>query len=97
MFYGAESAIPTGWQICDGSNGTPDLSGSFILASDSFDDVGETAGEQTPVVADHQSTLDTMTDDGTSQSAVIVTVDSHTFTTNYFPPYFKLAFIMRVS
>ena len=27
------STIPTGWQICDGTNGTPDLRGRFILGS----------------------------------------------------------------
>nr|WP_272210298.1 hypothetical protein [Marinicella sp. W31]MDC2876166.1 hypothetical protein [Marinicella sp. W31] len=35
-FYG--SGIPAGWQICDGTNGTPDLRDRFILGAESLDD-----------------------------------------------------------
>lgn len=31
MWSGAEGTIPTGWHICDGTNGTPDLRGRFVL------------------------------------------------------------------
>ena len=31
MWSGAISAIPTGWSLCDGSNGTPDLRNRFVL------------------------------------------------------------------
>jgi microcystin-dependent protein len=44
MWSGAPTAIPNGWEICDGSNGTPDLRGRFI--------VGYDAGSSTsPVIA----------------------------------------------
>lgn len=33
MFNGASSSIPEGWQICDGTNDTPNLTGYFIRAS----------------------------------------------------------------
>lgn len=33
MFNGLSSAIPDGWAICDGNNGTPNLIGKFIKAS----------------------------------------------------------------
>lgn len=37
MWSGSSSDIPDGWQLCDGSNGTPDLRGRFILgASDIY-------------------------------------------------------------
>lgn len=33
-FWGAVNAIPEGWQLCDGSNGTPDLRGMFVAGYD---------------------------------------------------------------
>lgn len=41
MFNGQSSTIPQGWAICDGKNGTPNLIGKFIKASDSS---GKTGG-----------------------------------------------------
>lgn len=32
MFSGSSADIPYGWHICDGTNGTPDLTGKFIKA-----------------------------------------------------------------
>lgn len=42
MFNGGAN-IPDGWAICDGTNGTPNLIGSFIKASNT---AGETGGSQ---------------------------------------------------
>jgi hypothetical protein len=33
MWNSSAATIPTGWQLCNGSNGTPDLRGQFIVAS----------------------------------------------------------------
>ena len=33
MWSGAELNIPTGWNLCNGTNGTPDLRGRFIMSS----------------------------------------------------------------
>lgn len=35
------------WHICDGTNGTPDLRGRFILGANSGHAVGSTGGEET--------------------------------------------------
>jgi microcystin-dependent protein len=47
-YHGAVANIPTGWFICDGNNGTPNLVGRFIIgtATDSGGtyDVGDTGG-----------------------------------------------------
>ncbi len=32
-FSGTVAAIPTNWQLCDGTNGTPDLRGSFVIGA----------------------------------------------------------------
>lgn len=34
MFYGIAANIPVGWQICDGTNGTPDLRNRFPAGAD---------------------------------------------------------------
>lgn len=47
MWSGAASAIPDGWALCDGSNGTPDLRGKFALGSSDKYAVGATGGEET--------------------------------------------------
>ena len=41
MFNGSVADIPEGWVICDGTNGTPDLTDRFIKAATSDNDVGE--------------------------------------------------------
>lgn len=35
MWSGTIANIPTGWKLCDGQNGTPNLLGRFVLAADS--------------------------------------------------------------
>ncbi len=37
MFCGLESEIPTGWYLCDGNNGTPDLRDKFIVGTATID------------------------------------------------------------
>ncbi len=46
MWSGAQSAIPTGWQLCDGSNGTPDLRNKFVIGAGGKYSVSETGGEE---------------------------------------------------
>lgn len=47
MWSGAVVAIPTGWNLCDGTNGTPDLRGKFILGAGGTYDPGDAGGEET--------------------------------------------------
>lgn len=46
IWSGAADAIPTGWQLCDGSNGTPDLRGRFVLGAGTTHTVGSTGGSE---------------------------------------------------
>jgi microcystin-dependent protein len=45
MWAGLISDIPTGWALCDGTNGTPDLRDRFIMGATSDSNVGEIGGE----------------------------------------------------
>jgi hypothetical protein len=37
MWSGAVATIPTGWYLCDGTNGTPNLTNKFIVGADADD------------------------------------------------------------
>lgn len=47
MWSGSISNIPTGWALCNGSNGTPDLRNRFIVGAGSTYSVGATGGSNT--------------------------------------------------
>lgn len=44
IFTGLLSAIPSGWQLCDGTNGTPNLLDKFVKNISISEEVGETGG-----------------------------------------------------
>lgn len=41
VMYNGTSGIPAGWAICDGTEGTPNLTGNFIKASETAGETGE--------------------------------------------------------
>jgi microcystin-dependent protein len=48
---GSLASIPTGWHVCDGTNGTPDLRGRFVIGVGPSYGVGATGGEATHLLA----------------------------------------------
>ena len=44
IWSGASTAIPSGWHLCDGTSGTPDLRNRFIVGAGSEYKVGDTGG-----------------------------------------------------
>lgn len=44
MWSGDAASIPAGWQLCDGTNGTPDLRDRFVLGTLAGQDPGEKGG-----------------------------------------------------
>lgn len=61
MYDGLVADIPPGWQLCDGSNGTPDLSDKFVIGARQ-DDAGTTKTNVTGA----------LTKSGGSKDAVVV-------------------------
>lgn len=61
MWSGNPGNIPAGWALCDGSNGTPDLRGRFIVGYDpnvtDYNAIGNTGGAAVDN-ATHQVTID---------------------------------------
>lgn len=73
MWSGTIATIPSGWLLCNGSNGTPDLRNTFIIGAHS-DDAGvakttitgsptQTGGSKDAIVVSHTHTA-TVTDPG---------------------------------
>ena len=53
MWSGSVATIPSGWYLCNGSNGTPDLRNRFIVGAGSTYAVGATGGSADAVVVSH--------------------------------------------
>ena len=47
MWSGSAANVPSGWALCDGSNGTPDLRDRFIVGAGGSYNVGNTGGSNT--------------------------------------------------
>lgn len=54
IWHGAANAIPSGWALCDGTNGTPDLRGKFVLGNNDSHAIGSTGGAETVKLAANQ-------------------------------------------
>jgi len=120
MWSGFLANIPAGWQLCNGTNGTPNLIDRFILGVLPGEDPGATGGGPT-----HSHTVDIWAslysgsklncqncgnreviydraDNNTWENWQGQTDDDYagkrewTTNVNHLPPYYKLAFIMKL-
>ena len=46
MWNGGPSSVPSGWTLCDGNNGAPDLRNRFVTGAGDEYSVGDTGGEK---------------------------------------------------
>ncbi len=53
MWGGAAGAIPTGWKLCDGTLGTPNLVNRFIMGAGVGRTPGDTGGSADAIVVNH--------------------------------------------
>lgn len=104
MWSGTLGNIPAGWQLCDGTNGTPNLEGRFVRGSQGDYAIGDIGGS-----ADH---FHTFTSDGHSHvletgeglfwgeqihlTSTTETDSGITVTEPNEPSYYTLAYIMRM-
>lgn len=58
MWSGTTATIPTGWALCNGSNGTPDLRDKFVVGAGSTYAVKATGGAETH---SHTATIEATT------------------------------------
>ncbi len=108
MWSGAAAAIPEGWILCDGTNGTPDLRNQFVRATASGEEPGTTGGSAT-----HVHTADPPPSNGSFPSSDVAQgagdpnlpgdTHSHALDVPQFntgsgssiPPYVELVYVMR--
>jgi microcystin-dependent protein len=134
MWSGSIASIPSGWALCNGSNGTPDLRDRFVVGAGSAYAVNATGGSADAIVVSHTHTAtssvtdpghthapgagtafvtqgngairgaggDTGTSANTASATTGVTVATtvasagSSGTNANLPPYFALAYIMKL-
>lgn len=76
MWSGSIGTIPSGWLLCDGTAGTPNLVNRFIVGAGSTYGVGSTGGSADAIVVSHNHTAtatSVVTDPGHSHGVAIYT------------------------
>jgi len=103
MWSGAIANIPTGWILCDGANGTPNLKNRFIVgAGDTYavDANGGAINHNHDFTGDghnHEIGIGFSIGAGNNYAAITdtVAVTGTTNNANGLPPYYSLAYIMK--
>ena len=111
MWSGATNNIPTGWALCDGQNGTPNLQDKFIVGAGSTYAVDATGGSADATLVSHtHNLLYNHGSFGGSSGAVTprsgntpvtpgisgrVSTEGSSATNANLPPYYALAYIMK--
>lgn len=80
LWSGAIGSIPTGYYLCDGNNGTPDLRDRFLVGAGNTYSVNQTGGSADAIVVSHTHTA-------TSASTVTDPGHNHTASGATAPPY----------
>lgn len=80
MWSGTIANIPTGWALCNGSNGTPDLRTRFIVGAGSDAGTGETFNADTGVISGQYAPGNT----GGETAHQLTTAEMPAHTHNYF-------------
>jgi len=105
LWAGSVESIPTGWHLCDGTMGTPDLRNRFIVAAGDTYQPGNFAGGPTH---SHSFTSDYFRMDliagndvgsgytyGYQTDFQVATGDTDPSTS--LPPYYALCYIMKIN
>jgi microcystin-dependent protein len=76
MWAGSVVSIPTGWKLCDGTNGTPNLVDRFIVGAGNNYNPGDTGGNASVILTSQQMPVHTHS--ATVNGATDSTAHSHT-------------------
>ncbi len=90
MWSGSVTEIPRGWALCDGTNGTPDLRGRFVLGANA--ETGQALGSSGGASSQSLS--------GTTGGRILQWSSTRSgglgSTIPTMPPFYSLAYIMKV-
>jgi len=104
LWYGSIVSIPSGWILCDGNNGTPNLKNKFIVGSgDTYavDEIGGSVNHNHDFTGDgHFHSMVAGNDIGVGAGVSNITESSPAVGTtdngSSLPPYHSLAYIMKI-
>ena len=68
LWSGATDAVPSGWKLCNGSNGTPDLRDKFVVGAGNSYDVNATGGSKDAIVVSHNHSASTSVSGSTASA-----------------------------
>jgi microcystin-dependent protein len=61
MFFGTSTNVPSGWALCDGTNGNPNLEDQFIIGAGDNYTIGNTGGNADSVFLEHNHNVSVAT------------------------------------
>ena len=70
MWSGATNNVPSGWYLCDGTNGTPDLRDKFVIGAGNLYAVTTTGGTKDAIIPSHTHSV-SVSDGGHSHGNVL--------------------------
>jgi hypothetical protein len=77
LWSGSTGSIPSGWLLCDGSSGTPDLRDRFVVGAGSTYAVAATGGSANAIVVSHTHTANSaVTDPGHTHVVPLMTTNA---------------------
>jgi hypothetical protein len=85
LWSGTVAAIPSGWALCDGANGTPDLRDRFIVGADAAS-AGTSGGTASPRSAIPNHANHDVTQPGNHAAHNVTQPDAHTDVPNHTHP-----------
>ena len=101
--YTKSTQPPSGWAVCDGTLGTPDLRGRFLSGAQGFNDVGSTGGRANiPTDGQHIHARREIPrpgygDDNADNQYDTEPAGNHNHGGENRPPYTSVVFIMKLS
>lgn len=113
MWHGLLADIPDGWTLCDGNNGTPNLTNKFIFSVSGQEGMNQVGGNSTHThnftsnTHKHNTAPEVTADNVTEGAALVgtlqgnpetnlVAVTGTTDSESNIPPYYTLAYIMKL-
>ena len=68
LWSGSTSSVPSGWRLCDGGGGTPDLRDRFVVGAGNSYDVNATGGSKDAIAISHSHTFSGSTNNAGSHN-----------------------------
>jgi len=71
LWSGTFATIPTGWALCNGTNGTPNLADRFVMGASSSYPIGTTGGTNDATLVSHSHTISSSSANGGNHAHTI--------------------------